>query len=93
MVQQVTTIHCKFCGSDDVIRSGRTDSGNQRYKCRACSRTFSIVAKTPRLQDPAFVSAVLAAYQERASMRGVARIFSISRNTLAELLKKSQESA
>ena len=93
MVQQVTTILCKFCGSDDVIRSGKTDSGNQRYKCRACFRTFSIAAKTPRLQDPAFVATVLAAYQERASMRGVARIFGISRNTLADLLKKSSESA
>ena len=93
MVQQVTTILCKFCDSDDVIRSGRTDSGNQRYKCHACSRTFSIAAGTPRLQDPQFVAAVLAAYQERASMRGVARIFGISRNTLAALLKKSRDAA
>jgi transposase-like protein len=93
MVQQVTTVHCKFCGSDDVTRSGRTDSGNQRYKCRACSRTFSILATTPRLQDPQFVAQVLAAYQERASMRGVARIFGISRNTLADLLKKSNDAA
>jgi transposase-like protein len=36
---------------------------------------------------------VLAAYQERASMRGVARIFGISRNSLAELIKKSRESS
>ncbi|MES2464224.1 MAG: hypothetical protein V4671_26980 [Armatimonadota bacterium] len=46
-----------------------------------------------RTNDPAFVAQVLATYQERASMRGVARLFKISRNTLAALLKKSQNTA
>ena len=36
---------------------------------------------------------ILAAYRERPSMRGIARVFGISRNTLAKWLKKSQDTA
>jgi transposase-like protein len=36
----------------------------------------------------AFKEQVLAAYQERASMRGIARVFGISRNTLTRWLRE-----
>ncbi len=35
---------------------------------------------------------ILAAYRERPSMRGIARVFGISRNRLSAWLKKSQNS-
>ena len=99
MVQQVQvhTILCSGCQSDNVIRFGTNSSGKQRYRCRDCKRAFverpQKAREADRVNDPAFVAQVLATYQERASMRGVARLFKISRNTLAALLKKSQNAA
>jgi transposase-like protein len=97
MVQHVHTVACPACSSDDVIRFGTNATGKQRYRCRACRRAFveapQAARGADRLKDPAFVAQVLAAYQERSSMRGVARTFKISRNTLAALLKKSERPA
>ncbi len=87
----VLYVACPACATQDVIRFGTNASGKQRYRCRACKKTFVEQPHRSRLDDPAFVAQVLAAYQERASMRGVARIFGISRNTLADLIKKSRE--
>ena len=39
------------------------------------------------------IERILAAYRERPSMRGIARVFGISRNTLAKWLKKSPDAA
>ncbi len=89
MVTQL--IVCSACGSTNVIRFGTNASGKQRYRCRTCKKTFVQHPAASRLDDPVFVAQVLACYQERASMRGVARVFGISRNTLADLIKKSRE--
>ena len=97
MVKQVTVVECPGCQSHQVIRFGINATGKQRYRCQSCKGAFVQEPQKPRqadrLNDPEFVAQVLAAYQERASMRGVARIFRISRNTLTRLLKKSRESA
>ena len=97
MVKQVTIVECPGCQSQQVIRFGINATGKQRYRCQDCKKTFvqapQKARQADRLSDPEFIAAVLAAYQERASMRGVARIFKISRNTLAVLLKKSKDAA
>jgi len=90
MVKQISIIVCCFCQSESVIRFGTNATGKQRYRCRACKKTFVERPARSRLEDPNFVAQVMAACQERASMRGVARIFKISRTTLSALLKKSQ---
>ena len=37
---------CPHCASVRIVRSGRA-SGLQRYKCKACQRTFNALSKTP----------------------------------------------
>jgi transposase-like protein len=74
------------------MRFGHLRSGKQRYRCHACGRTFCD-NPTPRQTDPVRKEQILAAYQERCSMRGVARVFGVSRNTLAGWLKKTHEPA
>jgi transposase-like protein len=76
-------LSCPACQSVDVIRHGRT-SQHQRYRCKECGLTFSDGPKRP--DD--FKEMVLAAYQERSSMRGIARTFKISRNTLTKWLEE-----
>ena len=86
------TLTCRHCGSDDLIRFGYTRAGGQRLRCRACGRTHCLQPRS-RAAAPARKAQILAACQERASMRGVARLFGVSRNTLASWLKKSQIAA
>ena len=74
MVTQALT--CRHCGSTDIIRFGFTQAGKPRLRCHACPRTFR--------EDPGsnahpegFRARVLAAYQERPSMRGITRVFGV----------------
>jgi len=84
---------CPACQSRHVIRFGTNATGKQRFRCKDCQRAFLDKPHVSRLADPAFVSQVLAAYHERMSMRGVARVFNMSRTTLTELIKKSHKPA
>jgi transposase-like protein len=79
-------VTCPDCAGIDLIRHGHTHSGYQRYWCKRCQGTFSEAPM--RGHTHAFKEQVLAAYQERASMRGIARTFKISRNTLTHWLKE-----
>ena len=87
------TLCCPDCQGEDLQRWGKAkpDSqgqSKQRYRCNGCKKTF-LESYTPELGDiPGFKETALAMYQERASMRGVARTLSISRHTLADWLKK-----
>jgi len=67
-------------------------NGKQKYFCNAC-RKGSRQNPTPLGYSPEFKEKVLAAYHERASLRGVCRIFGICRQTLVTWLKKSRETA
>jgi transposase-like protein len=92
-VAQITrTLRCPACQGSDLQRWGRTSNDKPRFRCNACKKTFlDSDGYTPQKgQMPGFVETVLAAYQERSSMRGIARTFGISRNTLANWLKKSR---
>jgi len=84
MVLQV--VPCPHCQSENVVRFGKTTGGHRRYRCKDCARTFSEAPERGHSQE--FKEHVLAVYQERASMRGIARTFHISRNTLSDWLKE-----
>ena len=87
MVVLSETVCCVSCSSLEVIRFGTTDGGNQRYRCHTCGKTFCRNPGT-RAYPQEFREQVLKSYQERASMRGVCRVFGISRNTLIKWLGK-----
>ena len=38
---------CAHCGSDEFTKYGTTARGQQRYKCKACVRTFNSLTGTP----------------------------------------------
>ncbi|WP_106381195.1 IS1/IS1595 family N-terminal zinc-binding domain-containing protein [Abditibacterium utsteinense] len=39
MVVQIS-VCCYYSESEDVIRSGQTTNGKQRFRCKSCRRTF-----------------------------------------------------
>ncbi len=79
---------CPNCLSLSVRLFGH-QGGKQRYRCRACNKTWRENPNN-RATDPQRKAMILAAYHERMSMRGLARTFGVSRNTVTRWLKKSQ---
>ncbi len=81
-------MECYHCGSVRVNKSGKTRNGKQRYKCRECGRTLR---ENPQRHtyDEARKEEILRAYHERSSLRGLTRIFGVSRQTVTSWLKKS----
>ena len=73
-----------------MIRHGRAANGKQRYRCKRCGRTFR---ENPgsAAYDPKKKQQILAAYRERTSLRGLTRIFGVSRTTVTAWLKEQAE--
>ena len=89
----VQRFRCRDCG-----RTFQKPEADRRYTDAFRAQVLAAYTDAFRAQvlaayTDAFRAQVLAAYQERASMRGVSRVFGLSRLTLADWLKKSQVSA
>jgi len=83
---------CYHCDSTQIVRNGRTSNGKQRFVCRACGRC-SRADRASHGYSPERQAEILRAYHERTSLRGLTRVFGVSRNTVSTWLKKSVESA
>ena len=89
------TLTCPSCESTNLRRWSKTQPNKQgerkpRYRCNTCGITFLENYTPEKGEIPGFIEKALEMYQERASMRGVARVLGISRNTLADWIKKSE---
>lgn len=71
------------CHSTNIVKNGHTQYGAQRCKCHTCGKTRVRIPKRERhIRD--FVEQAL---RERLSLRGIARIFGVSVQTILLLLK------
>jgi IS1 family transposase/transposase-like protein len=82
-------IRCRKCGSTEIIKNGHNDSVTQQYHCQECQWYGILEPKVAYTQDRK--EEIIRAYQERASMRGIERIFGVSRQTLAKWIKNTVE--
>ena len=78
---------CVHCGSENLVKDGRSRSRKQQYRCRSCGRRST---ENPQSQGHSeeFKAQVLALYFERPSIRGIQRATGVSRQTLTVWLKK-----
>ena len=77
-----TIVHtCHHCGSECLRKNGHANNGAQRARCLDCGRTFILEPKGPRY-DEKFKAQVLAAYQDRMSVRGITRTFGVCYQTV-----------
>jgi transposase-like protein len=77
---------CRKCGSENIVKNGHNGSGSPQYWCKDCNTRG--VLEPNHSYTEAQKEQIIAAYHERPSMRGIARIFGISPATLASWLKK-----
>ena len=87
MIQKVITYQCSECHSLNLEKNGKDYKGSQKYHCRDCNH-YGTLAAQPRAYPEFIKDLVIRAYRERASMRGIERIFGIARQTLARWLKE-----
>lgn len=83
------TSECTSCGSTNIVKNGKNRYGKQQFKCKDCGK--QAVLNPSEKYSEAQKEQILATYQERPSMRGIQRIYGVSRNTLSDWLKKSPE--
>ena len=84
MIQTIVTYACPDCGSLDLVKNGHDYKGDQKYHCKACNRYGTLQAQ--RGYDQPTRSQVKRAVLERVSLRGIERIFGMSRHTVATWL-------
>ena len=82
----VTKLTCRNCGSTNLVKNGSNSAGNPKTKCKDCG--FGGVITVKKGVDEATKEQICKAYQERSSLRGVARIFNVSHQSVLNWTKK-----
>ena len=83
-------ISCPACGSDEIIKAGRSAAGSQRYRCQSlgCStqtfmRDYRYKAYEPGIKEQLVEMAI-----NGSGIRDTARVLKISKGTVISTLKK-----
>jgi len=85
MIQETTTHVCRVCKSTHSVKNGTNRCGNAHYHCKDCGAYR--VLKPKQAYSETEQQTVLRACLERCSLRGIARIFVIARQTVAQWFK------
>ena len=86
MIQTIITHKCSRCESTNIVKNGHNKCGNQQYYCKACGARRVLEPKQKYKQEDK--ETILQTYKERASLRGLERIFDISRITVLAWLRE-----
>lgn len=84
MIIEIRVRHCPKCNSVYIIKNRHDYKGAQKFHCKACDAYGTLVKKGTSAQTKR--QQVVDAYCERVSMRGIERIFAVSRYYLARWL-------
>ena len=87
MIEQTKTFECRQCQSTNVVKNGKNACGNQQYHCKDCG-AYGVMDPEENGYSEKEKERILRAYRERGSLRGVERIFGVSRGTILRWLKK-----
>ena len=84
MIQETITYSCRSCGSTNIVKNGTNKCGNQHYHCHDCGVYRALKPQKPEVHPDR--EKALRAYRERVRLRGIARIFKISRQAFRKWL-------
>jgi transposase-like protein len=82
-------ILCPKCQTDSLVKNGKTSSGKQKYYCNRCGAYGSTDSSRYSEEQK---EEILRVYRERASLRGIHRIYGTAITTVLAWLKKKQNS-
>ena len=86
MITSSIVQRCPKCNSEDICRNGHDYKGAQKYHCHRCKSYGTLNARQGYREEEKEL--IVRTYQERASMRGVERIFGTARQTLARWIRE-----
>jgi len=78
---------CTNCGSDNLLKNGHTKNGKQQFFCKDCG-THRIL-ESEKDYNETRKGKIIRTYIERTSLRGIERIFHVSRQTVSGWIKKN----
>jgi insertion element IS1 protein InsB len=84
MIQITITYRCRSCGSANIVKNGTNKCGHAQYHCKDC-RVYRVLEPVTR-HTAEQKRTVLDTYKERASLRGLGRIFGVVRQTVLRWL-------
>ncbi len=67
--------NCPFCGFNKVIKHGKTPTGNPRFRCRSCGKTWVLEKTSPIRPDMAEITE---SYLEGQSCRDLVTVYQSS---------------
>src|SRR5262245_36071458 len=82
------SLGCRRCGSVNLVKNGRTQSGQQKVKCNDCHFFGTLELRSNQKERRKELLDLL--QLERLSQRAIARILHMSRNTIAKQIKKNR---
>ena len=86
MIQMTITYRCRVCGSINIIKNGINKCGSPQYHCKDCGAYRVLEPRQTHTEEDKAM--IMRAYKERASMRGLERIFNVVRQTVAGWIKE-----
>ena len=86
MIRTIITHACPHCGSSKLVKNGRDYKGAQKFHCKACGRYGTVNAQAGYTASTHQL--IQRAVSERLSLRGIERLFGISRRTVHRWLEK-----
>jgi insertion element IS1 protein InsB len=85
MIRTIITQACPRCGSTNLVKNGHDYKGSQKFRCNACGRYGTLEAQSG--YGSTIRHCIEQAVTERLSLRGVERVFGISRRTVSRWLQ------
>lgn len=86
MITEQSTYHCRKCQSTNVRRNGYNKANSALYHCRDCNFYGVMYPKVAYTEEQK--EQIINVYNERASMRGIQRVYGVAPATLASWIKK-----
>ena len=89
----LVAVRCPHCGSDEVIKRGKTDTGGQRYRCRkaVCAQGSFLLEYRYQGYRPRVKRQIVDMALNGSGIRDTARVLGISKDTVVSELKKQTE--
>lgn len=85
-------ITCPTCGSNNIMKSGWSSRGVQRYRCQhsACSTKTFMQDYRYKAYEPGVKKQIVNMAINGSGIRDTARVLSINKNTVINTLKKKR---
>ena len=84
------TIHCPYCTETDLQKDGKCTNGAQRYFCKLCRKHFRLDYCYNACRQ-GIKEKIIEMTLNCSGVRDIGRVFSISKDTVASVLKKTSK--